>query len=75
MAESHAGAGEPVAAYASRRGRTMVDRELYLPKSWTSDRERCKAAKAPASRGFATKTELARTLVTRTLASPCPFPG
>ncbi|MER5217885.1 transposase [Streptomyces sp. NPDC002838] len=53
------------AAYASRRGRTLVDRELYLPKSWTSDRERCRAAKVPDSRGFATKTELARILVTR----------
>ncbi|MFE7128027.1 IS701 family transposase [Streptomyces sp. NPDC057617] len=61
------------AAYASRRGRTLVDRELYLPKSWTSDREQCRAAKVPDSRGFATKTELARTLVARALASPLPI--
>ncbi|MBA4867397.1 IS701 family transposase, partial [Streptomyces sp. PSKA54] len=61
------------AAYASRRGRTLVDRELYLPKSWTSDRERCRAAKVPDSRGFATKTELARTLVARALTSPLPI--
>jgi SRSO17 transposase len=60
------------AAYASRRGRTLVDRELYLPKSWTSDRGRCQAAKVPDSRSFATKTELARILITRALASPLP---
>ncbi|QCX82460.1 hypothetical protein C9F11_45675 (plasmid) [Streptomyces sp. YIM 121038] len=60
------------AAYTSSRGRTLVDRELYLPKSWTSDRERCRAAKVPDDRGFATKTELARTLVTRALSSPLP---
>ncbi|MEV4924813.1 IS701 family transposase [Streptomyces roseoverticillatus] len=60
------------AAYASSRGRALVDRELYLPKSWTSDRERCRAAKVPDGRGFATKTELARILVARALASPLP---
>lgn len=60
------------AAYASSRGRTLIDREPYLPRSWTSDRERCRAAKVPDERGFATKTELARILVTRALASPLP---
>ncbi|MEU2718789.1 transposase [Streptomyces sp. NPDC007205] len=33
------------AAYATGSGRALVDRELYLSKSWTSDRERCRAAK------------------------------
>lgn len=61
------------AAYASSRGRGMVDRELYLPRSWTSDRQRCPAAKVPDDRGFATKTELARILVTRALSSPLPI--
>src|SRR5829696_7665692 len=27
------------------QGRAMIDRELYLPKSWTADPERCKAAR------------------------------
>jgi SRSO17 transposase len=35
------------AAYASARGRALVDRELYLPKSWTEDRERCRTARSP----------------------------
>ncbi|MFD8321626.1 IS701 family transposase [Kitasatospora purpeofusca] len=58
------------AAYASTRGRALVDRELYLPKSWTEDRERCSAAKIPDERDFRTKGELAKSLVLRALASP-----
>ncbi|MFD5064473.1 transposase [Streptomyces sp. NPDC058394] len=54
------------------RGRALVDRELYLPKAWTSDRERCRAAKIPDERGFATKGELAREIVRRCLAAGLP---
>ena len=31
-------------AYASSRGRALIDRELYLPTSWIEDRERCTQA-------------------------------
>jgi SRSO17 transposase len=61
------------AAYASARGRALVDRELYLPKSWTEDRERCRTARVPGEREFATKGELARHMVLRALASPLPI--
>ncbi|MFV0126138.1 IS701 family transposase [Streptomyces sp. HMX112] len=61
------------AAYASARGRALVDRELYLPKSWTADTDRCRAAKVPDSRGFATKGQLARAMILRALASPLPI--
>jgi SRSO17 transposase len=61
------------AAYASTIGRGLVDRELYLPKSWTEDRERCRAAKVPDEREFVTKGELARHIVLRCLASPLPI--
>ncbi|MGE5763166.1 MAG: IS701 family transposase, partial [Mycobacterium leprae] len=27
--------------YATPAGRTLVDRELYLPRAWTDDRDRC----------------------------------
>jgi SRSO17 transposase len=37
--------------YASRRGHAMIDRELYLPKSWTDDPDRCAAAGVPADVG------------------------
>lgn len=26
------------------QGRALIDRQLYLPKSWTTDRERCREA-------------------------------
>ncbi|NKY13919.1 IS701 family transposase [Streptomyces somaliensis DSM 40738] len=61
------------AAYASARDRALVDRELYLPKSWTEDRERCRTAGVPDEREFATKGELARHMVLRALASPLPI--
>ncbi|MFI1259174.1 hypothetical protein ACH4U6_36330 [Streptomyces netropsis] len=35
------------AAYATAKGRALVDRELYLPKSWTGDADRCRAAGSP----------------------------
>ncbi|MFE7112627.1 IS701 family transposase [Streptomyces sp. NPDC057575] len=60
------------AAYSTARGRALVDRELYLPKSWTDDRDRCRTAKIPDEREFATKIELARRMVLRALASPLP---
>src|SRR3954454_20743992 len=34
-------------AYASAKGHALIDRELYLPKEWTDDRERCTAAAEP----------------------------
>lgn len=53
--------------YASQAEHTLVDRELYLPKSWTQDPERCRAAHVPAEVGFATKPELAARMLWRTL--------
>lgn len=36
-------------AYASRHGHSLIDRRVYLPKSWTDDRDRCAQAGVPAS--------------------------
>jgi SRSO17 transposase len=47
-------------AYASAKGRAFIDRELYLPKAWSDDPERCRAARVPAQVGFRTKPQLAR---------------
>ncbi|MFC3585952.1 IS701 family transposase [Streptantibioticus rubrisoli] len=60
------------AAYATGRGRALVDRELYLPKCWTKDRERCRTAKIPDERAFATKGEIARDIVRRCVAAGLP---
>jgi len=51
--------------YASRHGHVLVDRGLYLPRVWTDDPARCRAAKVPARVGFRTKPTLARRLLAR----------
>jgi SRSO17 transposase len=33
--------------YASQAGHSLVDRELYVPKIWTQDPERCRAVNVP----------------------------
>ena len=43
-------------SYASPLGQVLLDRELYLPQTWTDDRERCRQAGIPEDRGFATKS-------------------
>ena len=40
-------------AYASGFGHALIDRELYLPRSWTEDRERCREAGIPEETEFA----------------------
>src|SRR5215210_6503813 len=59
-------------AYASSKGRALVDRELYLPTSWTEDRDRARAAGIGDDVGFATKPELARCLLQRALDAGVP---
>jgi len=59
--------------YASAHGQTLLDRELYLPTSWTDDPERCQQAGVPAERTFATKPELARQILERTFAAGVTF--
>jgi SRSO17 transposase len=52
-------------AYVSTRGTALVDRELYLPKGWTEDRERCQEAGIPEQVGFACKQQLAAKMLAR----------
>ena len=59
-------------AYASPRGRAFLDRALYLPKVWTEDAARREAAGVPAEVGFATKGELAQTMLARAFAAGVP---
>ncbi len=51
--------------YASSKGRALIDRELYLPASWTADRDRCLEAGISEEVEFATKPELARRMLAR----------
>src|SRR5437764_6412922 len=59
-------------AYATSAGRALIDRELYLPKAWIDDRERARAAGIGDDVPFATKPELARTMLTRVLEAGVP---
>jgi SRSO17 transposase len=59
-------------AYATDAGRALIDRELYLPRAWTDDRERARAAGIGDEVGFATKPELARRMLQRTLDAGVP---
>lgn len=58
--------------YAGARGHAAVDRELYIPRSWTSDPERCRAAGLGEDTVFAPKPELARVMIERFLAAGPP---
>ncbi|MCD9900880.1 IS701 family transposase [Streptomyces sp. MT29] len=53
--------------YAGSRGHAAVDRELYVPRAWTTDPDRCQAAGIPEERAFATKPELAAVMIERFL--------
>ena len=51
--------------YTTTSGRTFLDRELYLPRAWTDDRDRCRRAGIGDDVGFATKPELAIRMLRR----------
>ena len=59
-------------AYASAKGHTFVDRALYLPREWADDAKRRKAAHVPQEVTFATKPQLATTMLTRALNAGVP---
>jgi SRSO17 transposase len=60
-------------AYATKQGRTFLDRELYLPKEWAEDPERMAEAKIPEHMEFATKLVLARRMIERAQKAGVPF--
>jgi SRSO17 transposase len=59
--------------YASPRGQALIDRRLYLPEVWASDAARRDKVGVPDAVTFATKTEIARTLIAAALdaGTPC----
>jgi len=59
-------------SYACPRGRALIDRRVYLPRSWAGDRPRCTAAGIPADVAFATKPELALDMITGAVAAGMP---
>jgi SRSO17 transposase len=61
------------ACYVSRHGHAFIDRALYLPKAWTDDPDRMKAAHVPEKTAFATKPALAVGMIERAIATAMPF--
>jgi SRSO17 transposase len=59
-------------AYASAKGRTFLDRELYLPKEWAGDPARRAEAGVPEPVAFHTKPQLARAMLERALDAGVP---
>ncbi|MCX6023254.1 MAG: IS701 family transposase [Chloroflexi bacterium] len=59
-------------AYATPKGRTFLDREVYLPQEWTEDRERRREAGVPEDVTFRTKPELAQAMLERALGAGAP---
>jgi SRSO17 transposase len=58
--------------YAARRGHALIDRALYLPRSWTEDTGRCRDAGVPDGVEFATKPALATQMITRAVQAGAP---
>ena len=59
-------------AYAGPHGHAMIDRELYLPTSWTDDPRRLADAGVPDDIEFLTKPALATGMLTRALQAGVP---
>jgi SRSO17 transposase len=59
-------------AYASSKGRALVDRELYLPAEWATDPDRRAEAHIPEQVGFQTKPQLAQQMLARVLDAQVP---
>ena len=60
-------------AYAGSKGRTLLDRELYLPQVWADGRGRRREAGVPEGTVFRTKPQLAQLMLGRALESGVPF--
>jgi SRSO17 transposase len=59
--------------YASRHGRALIDRALYLPERWTRDPARCAAAGIPTGLPLITKPKLGLAMLDRALEAGVPF--
>ena len=59
--------------FASRDFHCLVDSDLFLPESWSDDRERCRAAKIPDDIIYRPKSEIALEIYERSLGNGLHF--
>ncbi len=59
--------------YASAQGTAFIDRALYLPQTWSRDRERRAEAHIPTDVTFATRPALAIAMLDRVSTAGIPF--
>lgn len=59
--------------YASRYGRALIDRALYLPEGWAGDADRRAEAGIPDQVRFAAKPKLGLAMLERARAAGTPF--
>lgn len=60
-------------AYAAAEFHCLLDGELFLPESWSDDRQRCRAAGIPEEMVYRPKTEIALELYDRARANGVQF--
>jgi SRSO17 transposase len=58
--------------YASPMGHVALDRELFIPQDWFSDRDRCRKAGIPEDQEHQTKPQLALSMLERALDGGVP---
>jgi SRSO17 transposase len=58
--------------YSSPRGHVALDRELFIPKDWFADRDRCRKVGIPDELEHQTKPKLALTMLERALDGGVP---
>ncbi|SEE03526.1 SRSO17 transposase [Streptomyces sp. 2224.1] len=59
-------------AFSTPLGHAAIDRELYVPRSWTENTARCRAAGKPDTVRFTTKPALAARMISRALDAGVP---
>jgi SRSO17 transposase len=62
-----------LAYVTSNRDRVLIDRRLYLPRSWTDDADRCAEAGVPQDVTFQTRPQQVQDMVEAARAAKVPF--
>jgi SRSO17 transposase len=59
--------------YGGGSRHALIDRELYLRRSWADDPDRCQAAAIPQEVEFVSKPRQAQAMISQAIAAGVPF--